>query len=332
MSIFYVFQGKTYKQERDGGYVWSPKLTKDGRKNPGYENMKDVHKGDFILHNNNGEVVAISVANSNCFSAAQPTELKNAQKDIEWDDDGYRINLDYYELKVPFQITFYQEFLARTFSEDSAFDKRGIGKSQYMCHLSNIHASFILTQAARTEEVGASELMLYIALSDLKFSLDENEYSKSELEEILQLLKNRSEKDKPKWKFKRKPTDLIEIDGHLYPKLDLQAAADALAKAKYKCEVDPSHKTFTSIANKPYTEPYHLIPLNRSYNFRPSLDVMENIVSLCPHCHSALLYGDNYDILSTLWKKREEALAKCGIELSLEEFYAYYGKVVTITV
>ena len=63
MSIFYVFQGKTYKHERDGGYVWSPKLTKDGRKNPGYENMKDVHKGDFILHNNKRWIFVISNKN-----------------------------------------------------------------------------------------------------------------------------------------------------------------------------------------------------------------------------------------------------------------------------
>ena len=333
MAVYYVFQGETYSEERTGGYVWSPKLTKDGRKNSGYENMKDIHEGDFILHNNNGEVVAISVARSDCFSAEQPAELKNAQKDIEWNDDGYKINLDYYEFEFPLQITNYQDFLARTYSEDSAFDRRGIGKSQYMCHLSNIHAGFILTQAARIEEYGAPRDMLYMALSYLKFSLDENEYDKSEIEEILQLVRKRSENDKPEWKFKRKPTDFLEIDKYLYHrKLDLQAATDALTKAEYKCEVDPSHKTFTSISGKPYTEAYHLIPLNRWYNFDSSLDVMENIVSLCPHCHSALLYGDKYSILRTLWDKREEVLSKCGIKLSMEEFFAYYGMAVNVIV
>ena len=136
MSIFYVFQGKTYNQERDGGYVWSPKLTKDGKKNAGYENMTQVHKGDYILHNNNGEVVAISLALSNCYS--------------DWADDGYKINLEYHEFEVPLKITEHKEYLTAFNSEESAFDFRGIGKRQYMCHISDLHANYILSKLAES--------------------------------------------------------------------------------------------------------------------------------------------------------------------------------------
>ena len=36
MAIFLVNQGQTYKYEREGGYIWSPKLNKAGQRNYGY--------------------------------------------------------------------------------------------------------------------------------------------------------------------------------------------------------------------------------------------------------------------------------------------------------
>ena len=49
MSIFYVFQGKTYREERTGGYVWSPQLNKAGGRNVGYEKMiRAVALSDLI--------------------------------------------------------------------------------------------------------------------------------------------------------------------------------------------------------------------------------------------------------------------------------------------
>ena len=335
MSIFYVFQGKTYNQERDGGYVWSPKLTKDGKKNAGYENMTQVHKGDYILHNNNGEVVAISLALSNCYSAGQPAELKNAQKDIDWADDGYKINLEYHEFEVPLKITEHKEYLTAFNSEESAFDFRGIGKRQYMCHISDFHANYILSKLAESETNTQNKKLISEALAHLKFAAKENEYTKAEIEGILELLKNHSADDKPKWKFEKKPQEFTEISGKLYPKRDINMAAAALTRADYKCEVDSKHKTFTSIANKPYTEAFHLVPLNKWYCYNTSLDVPENIVSLCPNCYKKILFGnydEKYNVLIDLWEKREKVLEKAGIKLSCEEFFKYYGMLVTITV
>ena len=51
MAIYLVNQGKTYQYERAGSYIWSPKLNKAGGQNRGYNLMKSVRKGDFIIHN-----------------------------------------------------------------------------------------------------------------------------------------------------------------------------------------------------------------------------------------------------------------------------------------
>ena len=147
MSLFYVFQGETYDLERRGGYVWSPKLTKSGHHNAGYTMMTKVRKGDFIFHNSNGKVMSISIAKNDCYDGMQPRELANAEKSIDWDDDGYRIDTEYYDFDVPLITADYQEWLRNHYIENSAFTTVGRGKQQYMCSLADEHAIFLLEQA-----------------------------------------------------------------------------------------------------------------------------------------------------------------------------------------
>jgi hypothetical protein len=62
MNYFYVYQNKTYYEEKRGGFLWSPKYAKGWSLNAGYETMKQVRQGDLILHSCQGEIVAISIA------------------------------------------------------------------------------------------------------------------------------------------------------------------------------------------------------------------------------------------------------------------------------
>lgn len=50
MAIFFVNQKNTYKKERAISCLWSPKLNKNGTNNSSYKLMKEVKKGDFIIH------------------------------------------------------------------------------------------------------------------------------------------------------------------------------------------------------------------------------------------------------------------------------------------
>ena len=44
MAIFYVYQGETYFDERDGGFLWSPKLNESGHQNSGYNMMTNIKR------------------------------------------------------------------------------------------------------------------------------------------------------------------------------------------------------------------------------------------------------------------------------------------------
>lgn len=93
------------------------------------------------------------------------------------------------------------------------------------------------------------------------------------------------------------------------------------------CEIDVDHPTFIrKKSNKKYTEPHHLVPMAFSDEFDVSLDVEENIVSLCSNCHNQIHYGKGGDkLLEKLYAERKEALERVGIKITLTQLLQMYG-------
>lgn len=116
-------------------------------------------------------------------------------------------------------------------------------------------------------------------------------------------------------------------NGHKVYKRDKKKAINALKKANHKCEVDCDHPTFIrKNSDQPYTEPHHLIPLGFSERFEVSLDVEENIVSLCSNCHNQLHYGrDVRNVIEDLYNQRKNLLARAGIVITFEELLEMYN-------
>nr|DAV98420.1 MAG TPA: putative restriction endonuclease [Caudoviricetes sp.] len=326
MAVFYVFQGETYNEECSGGYVWSPQRTKSGGKNAGYTTMTHVKKGDFILHNSNTKIMAISIAQVDCYEAMQPAALKAANTSVDWDNEGYRIDTEYFTFDTPLKITNYMEWFSQHYQKDSAFMVNGRGKQQYMCHLAPEHAVFILEKAATIQKETGLLKTIQSALTEILDDKDP-EYDVIEQEEINSLLDD--ETGFPEWRGEMTAQETVtsSATGRELPKRDPKRAADALKRAGYSCEVNAEDRIFLRKNGKGYTEPHHLIPISKYREFNYSLDVMENIVSLCSHCHNLLHYGrfeDKEPILEKLYHERIEALKKCGLDLSLEQLKGYY--------
>lgn len=113
-------------------------------------------------------------------------------------------------------------------------------------------------------------------------------------------------------------------------KRNIGIASDALLRAHYKCEVDVNHKTFTSQKNRhPFVEAHHFLPMAMQDNFINSLDVVENIVALCPTCHRAFHHGENdykKELVSQFYEKRKLGLQRRGIDISEEALLEIYLK------
>lgn len=103
----------------------------------------------------------------------------------------------------------------------------------------------------------------------------------------------------------------------------------ALGRAKYLCEVDPTHPSFLRRNGKNlYMEPHHLIPMSLTDFFGVDLDREQNIFSLCSNCHNQIHYGAKEDVqrlVTKLFLSREhEICAILGRTISLEELYRIY--------
>lgn len=327
MKVYYVFQNQSKKQELNGKYLWSPQKKSTGKNDLGYTNMSKVQKGDLIFHGANQETYAISIAQSNCYEAEQPEELKNLKPEQIWNNKGYMVDCDYNILTPPLDMRPHRDWLKEHRLKGGPFNSKGGGNQRYLSEIDLKHAKYLLDKIKETQKFLKTKSFIHILLTEaLESDLD---YNTDELDEINSSLDN------------IKDTKFIESDGPEDIKLttsnnigisrptrDKDRAKKALEKANFKCENDHNHKLFLRKNGLyEYTEPHHLIPLSKYKDFKYSLDVTANIVSLCSHCHNLLHYGrleDKMIILEKLYHERKDLLSKKGISISFEQLLNYY--------
>lgn len=158
-----------------------------------------------------------------------------------------------------------------------------------------------------------------IRKKNTQFDLDLKEKTASE---IFDVNKNYHYTDK----VNTKPMS-IETNGRKIYKRNKNIAINALGIAQFQCEINNKHYTFLrKNDNLPYTEPHHLIPMAYQDKFSYSIDIEENIVSLCSNCHNEIHYGkDAKSLIVKLYNDRKNLLAKKKIKISLEKLLSYYG-------
>ena len=109
----------------------------------------------------------------------------------------------------------------------------------------------------------------------------------------------------------------IKVNPRRIPARDSMKIAQAKGACRYCCQIDDAHKTFISMATKKnYVEGHHIIPISFQSNFNYSLDVLANIIVLCPNCHRLLHYAikpERVDKLYQIYDERYERFSNAGI-------------------
>ncbi len=117
---------------------------------------------------------------------------------------------------------------------------------------------------------------------------------------------------------------------------DKDISLKALQLVDFKCEyaslMNETHLTFECRAanktNKQYLEAHHLIPMKAQVDYLPiNIDRLENVVGLCPICHTAIHYGTKEEvmkIITPLYNARIDSLNKIGIFITLDELVSKY--------
>lgn len=121
----------------------------------------------------------------------------------------------------------------------------------------------------------------------------------------------------------------IKVGNRFKYKTNPRISKTALEIANHICMGDHNHLTFISKLGKPFMEAHHLIPMSAQKDFSINLDRIENIVSICPICHSAIHLGDDatrLELLKKLYDLKEKELKSVGINISFGELFTKYYK------
>lgn len=111
-------------------------------------------------------------------------------------------------------------------------------------------------------------------------------------------------------------------------KTNSRIAKTAIDISNYECLCDEQHHTFKSKLGTEYMEAHHLIPMAAQGDFEINIDRVENIVSLCPLCHSAIHLGEDsirLDLLKKIYDIKKQELESVGLNISFGDlFFKYY--------
>ncbi|CAK2108184.1 putative restriction endonuclease [Vibrio crassostreae] len=135
MKYWWVSQNSTFKQESSGGYLWSPKVNKNGSASQFYDNMTRVSVGDIVLSFESSRISAISVITRTAYSAHKPDEFGAAGN--AWSDEGWKVDLDYHFLTNRVRPADYMDYIEPLLpSKYSPLQPNGRGNQAYLFELS----------------------------------------------------------------------------------------------------------------------------------------------------------------------------------------------------
>lgn len=160
MRYWWVNQNQTYRQEVEGGYLWSPKRNANGARNPFYESMREVAPGDLVVSFVDTRIVCIGVAQSYCWESPKPVEFGNAGQN--WENVGWKVKVHFTSLQNQVRPKDHIEILRSLLPERySPLQPNGNGlQSVYLTELPSTLAQVLfgligdevvpITQAAKT--------------------------------------------------------------------------------------------------------------------------------------------------------------------------------------
>jgi hypothetical protein len=96
-SYWWVNHKQTYRQETDGGYIWSPKANANGACNVTYDNLSRCQRGDVVFSYANGRISQIGLVETAAITASKPPEFGSAGEN--WSQEGWLVRVNWQPLR-----------------------------------------------------------------------------------------------------------------------------------------------------------------------------------------------------------------------------------------
>ena len=129
-AYWWVNQGKTHQQEKDGGYLWAPETNKIGNPVSHHVNLLNAKVGDMVFCYSSLELKAIGIVKKEAIKAQKPSEISSS----EWQSNGYLLTLDYFNFDPFIRKDEIPEAWRK--EEEGPFDINGNIKQGYFYELS----------------------------------------------------------------------------------------------------------------------------------------------------------------------------------------------------
>jgi len=107
MRFWWVNHKQTYRQEIDGGYIWSPKTKSDGSRNQSYDNLRLVLPGDIVFSYAEAQIRQLGVVTRPAASCRKPLEFGMAG--TNWAQNGWMVPVIWHRAPRPLRP---KEFIA----------------------------------------------------------------------------------------------------------------------------------------------------------------------------------------------------------------------------
>jgi len=92
MAYWWVNHKQTYRQETDGGYIWSPKANANGGRNVSYDNLTRCERGDVVFSYANAKISQIGLVETAAVTAQKPLEFGTAGDN--WNQEGWLVRVN----------------------------------------------------------------------------------------------------------------------------------------------------------------------------------------------------------------------------------------------
>jgi putative restriction endonuclease len=96
MRYWGVNQNQTFRQEVDGGYIWSPKRSKNGHRNPFCEFLREIAPGDMVFSFCETRIATLGIVSGYCRESPKPEEFGTAG--TNWSQIGWRVGVRWQRL------------------------------------------------------------------------------------------------------------------------------------------------------------------------------------------------------------------------------------------
>ena len=100
-NYWWVNHKQTFRNEIRGGYIWSPKVNKNGGRNQSYINLTLVKPGDIVFSFASALIKAVGIVEHRYEEAPVPEEFGTVGE--QWNPDGYLVRINWLPLTQPFR-------------------------------------------------------------------------------------------------------------------------------------------------------------------------------------------------------------------------------------